>query len=89
MNEQNTTNDPQTTKNKFWITRLLEWMERNKIIRKAAIIWIVWLITVVVLNTTDPMVLDRVNAAVATIVTAVIGIFSVVMKALIQGDREE
>ncbi len=89
MNEQNTTNDPQTTKNKFWITRLLEWMERNKVIRKAAIIWIVWLITVVVLNTTDPMVLDKVNAAVATIVTAVIGIFSVVMKALIQGDREE
>tara|TARA_Y100000593_G_scaffold94032_1_gene191191 strand:- start:7653 stop:7847 length:195 start_codon:yes stop_codon:yes gene_type:complete len=64
-------------------------MERNKVIRKAAIIWIVWLITVVVLNTTDPMVLDKVNAAVATIVTAVIGIFSVVMKALIQGDREE
>lgn len=88
MNE-NTTNDPQTSKNKFWLTRLLEWIERNKIIRKAAIVWIVWLITVVVLNTTDPMVLDKVNAAVATIVTAVIGIFSVVMKALIQGDREE
>lgn len=79
----------QKTPNKLWVTRLLEWAERNKLIRKMAIFWIAWLITVVVLNTTNPAVLKDVNAAVATIVTGVIGIFSVVMKALIQGDREE
>jgi len=79
----------QKTPNKFWVTRLLEWAERNKLIRKMAIFWIAWLITVVVLNTTNPSVLKDVNAAVATIVTGVIGIFSIVMKALIQGDREE
>ena len=83
------TNDQQTSKNKFWVTRLLEWIERNKIIRKAAIIWIVWLITVVILNVTEPSVLKDVNGAVATIVTGVIGIFSYAMDKLIQGDREE
>lgn len=71
------------------ITQFVKWMEENRIIRKLAVFWTAWLITVVVLNTTDPLILKDVNAAVATIVTAVIGIFSVVMKALIQGDKEE
>ncbi len=83
------TNDPQTSKSKFWVTRLLEWIERNKIIRKVAVFWIMWLITVVVLNVTDPSVLRDVNGAVATIATGVIGIFSYAMDKLIQGDREE
>jgi hypothetical protein len=48
-----------------------------------------WLITVVVLNVTEPSVLKDVNAAVATIVTGVIGIFSYVMDKLIKEDREE
>jgi len=70
------------------LTKLVRWFEENKIIRKLAIFWIVWLITVVVLNTTDPLVLKDISGAVATIVMGVIGIFSVVMKALIQGDNE-
>ena len=89
MRDQNHTNEPQMSTSKCWITRLLEWIERNKIIRKMCVLWIVWLITIVVLNTTDPLVLKDVNGAVATIVTGVIGIFSFVMKSLIQGDREE
>ena len=89
MSDQDTTNDQQTTKSKSWPTRLLEWAERNKVIRKVAIFWIMWLITVVVLNVTEPSVLKDVNGAVATIVTGVIGIFSYAMDKLIKGDREE
>ena len=89
MNDQDTTKEQQTHKNKSWVTRLLEWAERNKLIRKVAIFWIMWLITVVVLNVTEPSVLKDVNGAVATIVTGVIGIFSYAMDKLIEGDREE
>ena len=88
MNDQDT-KDHQTIQNKSWITRVLEWAERNKVIRKVAIFWIMWLITVVVLNVTEPSVLKDVNGAVATIVTGVIGIFSYAMDKLIKGDREE
>lgn len=89
MNDQDSINEQQTRKNKSWVTRLLEWAERNKIIRKVAIFWIMWLITVVVLNVTEPSILKDVNAAVATIVTGVIGIFSYAMDRLIRGDRED
>jgi len=83
-------NDQETNPiRKWWPTKFLEWAERNKIIRKLAILWVAWLITIVVLNVTDPSVLKDVNAAVATIVTGVIGIFSYVMDKLIKGDREE
>lgn len=89
MNDQDSINEQQTHKNKSWVTRLLEWAERNKIIRKVTIFWIMWLITVVVLNVTEPSVLKDVNAAVATIVTGVIGIFSLAMNSLIKGDKED
>lgn len=71
-----------------WFTRLIRWTEENKIIRKMCVLWVVWLITVVVLNTTDPVVLKDVNSAVASIVIAVIGMFSIVLNALIKGDSE-
>lgn len=70
------------------ITKLIHWIEVNKLIRKACVFWVVWLITVVVLNTTDPSVLKDVNGSVALIVTSVIGMFSVVLTALIKGDKE-
>lgn len=89
MNDRDSINEQQIHKNKSWVTRLLEWAERNKIIRKVTIFWIMWLITVVVLNVTEPSVLKDVNAAVATIVTGVIGIFSYAMDRLIRGDRED
>jgi len=82
-------NDPETDQNKSKFTLLLEWAERNKVIRKIAIFWIMCLITIVVLNVTDPTVLKDVNGAVSSIVVAVIGIFSYAMDKLIQGDREE
>lgn len=70
------------------ITKFIHWIEVNKLIRKACVFWVVWLITVVVLNTTDPSVLKDVNGSVALIVTSVIGMFSVVLTALIKGDKE-
>lgn len=70
------------------ITRFVKWAEENKIIRKMCVLWVVWLITIVVLNTTDPVVLKDVNSAVASIVIAVIGMFSIVLNALIKGDSE-
>jgi len=71
-----------------WFTRFIKWAEENKIIRKMCVLWVVWLITVVVLNTTDPLVLKDVNGAVSSIVIAVIGMFSIVLNALIKGDNE-
>lgn len=71
-----------------WFTRFIKWAEENKIIRKMCVLWVVWLITVVVLNTTDPLVLKDVNGAVSSIVIAVIGMFSIVLNALIKGDSE-
>ncbi|QDP66610.1 MAG: hypothetical protein Tp1111DCM1126091_116 [Prokaryotic dsDNA virus sp.] len=70
------------------ITRFVKWAEENKIIRKMCVLWVVWLITIVVLNTTDPVVIKDVNSAVASIVIAVIGMFSIVLNALIKGDSE-
>jgi len=70
------------------ITRFVKWAEENKIIRKMCVLWVAWLITIVVLNTTDPVVLKDVNSAVASIVIAVIGMFSIVLNALIKGDSE-
>ena len=89
MSDQDSINEQQVHMSKSWVTRLLEWAERNKIIRKITIFWIMWLITVVVLNVTEPTVLKDVNGAVATIVTGVIGIFSYAMDRLIRGDRED
>lgn len=54
-------------------------INKHKFIRRAALVWACWLITVVVLRVTEPEVLPMINAAVATIVTAVIGILTAVI----------
>lgn len=54
-------------------------VNEQKLIRRLALVWACWLITVVVLRVTEPDVLQHVNAAVATIVTAVIGILATVI----------
>lgn len=71
------------------LTRFIRWSEENKLIRKLCVLWVVWIITTVVLGTTSPEVIPEVNNAVASIVIAVIGMFSIVLNALIKGDREE
>jgi positive regulator of sigma E activity len=48
--------------------------EEYKLVRRAGVIWAATLITIVVLRVTSPEVIPTVTAAVATIVTAVIGI---------------
>lgn len=59
-----------------WLDALFE---RHKFVRRAALAWACWLITVVVLRVTDPAVFVQVNAAGATIVTAVVGILTAVI----------
>lgn len=54
-------------------------VNEQKLIRRLALLWAIWLITVVVLRVTEPSVLKDVNGATATIVTAVIGILGTVI----------
>lgn len=58
---------------------LTDLVEKRKLFRRLALLWAMWLITVVVLRVTRPEVLPLVKAAVATIVTSVIGLLSVVI----------
>ena len=51
----------------------------HKLIRRVALVWACWLITVVVLRVTEPAVLEKVNSSMATIVVAVIGILATVI----------
>lgn len=51
----------------------------HKFVRRATLAWACWLITVVVLRVTEPEVLEHVDAGVATVVTAVIGILATVI----------
>lgn len=53
--------------------------EKHKLVRRLTLAWACWLITVVVLRVTRPEVLSDVNAATATIVTAVIGMLATVI----------
>ena len=69
----------------YFIEELILFMERHMILRKATLLWAVWLITWTVMTSLD---LTDINAAVATINTAVIGILSVVIKFLVDGDKE-
>lgn len=54
-------------------------INEHKLIRRLALIWACWLITVVVLRVTEPSVLEKVNSSTATIVVAVIGILATVI----------
>lgn len=58
---------------------LTDLVEKHKLFRRLALLWAMWLITVVVLRVTDPKVLPMVTMAVATVVTGVIGLLSVVI----------
>ena len=51
----------------------------HKLVRRLTLMWACWLITVVVLRVTEPEVLEHVDAAVATVVTAVIGLLATVI----------
>lgn len=52
---------------------------RNRFFRRALLAWACWLITVVVLRVTEVEALDKINGAVATVVTAIIGILTTVI----------
>jgi hypothetical protein len=58
---------------------LVDLVEKHKFFRRAALVWAVWLITVVVLRVTTPEALPLVSMAVATVVSAVIGLLSLVI----------
>jgi len=62
---------------------MLSWIDRlfNKylLVRRLTLAWAVWLITVVVLRVTEPAVLEKVSAPVASVVAGVIGILATVI----------
>lgn len=62
--------------------------ERHKLVRRLALGWACWLITVVVLRVTEVEALSLVTGAVATVVTAVIGILATVI-AFYQWSRQK
>lgn len=53
--------------------------ERHKLVRRAALVWACWLISVVVLRVTETEALPHITGPVATVVGAVIGILTVVV----------
>lgn len=59
-----------------WISNLFE---KHKFVRRAALAWACWLITVVVLRVTEASVIVGMTGAGATIVTGVIGILATVI----------
>lgn len=59
--------------------RLADLVERHKLIRRLALIWACWLVTVVVLRVTEPEVITVIGPAGATVVTGVIGILTSVI----------
>jgi len=61
----------------------------KKTIRRLLILWIVALITMIAWNTTSPEHMEHVNASVATIATAIIGLFSVILGSLCNKDNLE
>lgn len=68
-----------------FIETIIMFVEKHRLLRKAALLWAVWLITWTVMTSLN---LTEINGAVATINTAVIGILSVVIKFLVDGDKE-
>lgn len=53
--------------------------EKHKFVRRAALGWACWLITIVVLRVTEPTVITQLTASGVTVVTAVIGILATVI----------
>lgn len=52
---------------------------RHKFVRRAGMFWAWWIITVVLLRTTEPDTITQITPAGATIVTATIGILATVI----------
>ena len=65
---------------------LWDFIDTRKIVRRIALLWAIWLITVVALKASE--VLTEITAAGATVVTAVIGILTVVI-GLYQSHRHD
>lgn len=67
------------------LSSFIEWLENHRIPRKITLIWAAWLITWTVMIA---MTLPMRDPATASIVVAVIGILSVVVKWMMDGDKE-
>lgn len=59
--------------------RVSDLFEKHLIVRRLTLVWACWLITVVVLRVTEPAVLEKVTASVASVVAGVIGILATVI----------
>jgi len=68
------------------MSALWDFIDTRKIVRRIALLWAIWLITVVALKASE--VLTEITAAGATVVTAVIGILTVVI-GLYQSHRHD
>ena len=67
-----------------------DFFARHRVVRRLVLIWACVLITIVVLRVTDPDVMQAIGgAAVATIVTAVIGILATVLTLWRSGPDEK
>lgn len=55
----------------------MSWLEKHSVIRRAVLLWAVWLITVVA--ETYMLNIGKINAADAAVITGVIGILTVVI----------
>jgi hypothetical protein len=63
--------------------------EKHKFVRRTCVLWAAWLITVVTLRVTEPEALPHINNATAVIVTAVIGLLTLVLKVYFDGRVKE
>lgn len=61
------------------MSALDRFFNQHKGMRRLLLVWVCWLITVVVLRVTDIEALPHVTAPVATVVTAVLGLLTVVI----------
>lgn len=59
--------------------KLIDLVEKHKLVRRLALVWACWLITIAVLRVTDPAVITQIGGAGATVVSAVIGILATVI----------
>ena len=71
---------------KSFLSSFWDFIDTRKIVRRIALLWAIWLITVVALKASE--VLTEITAAGATVVTAVIGILTVVI-GLYQSHRHD
>jgi uncharacterized membrane protein HdeD (DUF308 family) len=58
---------------------IANFFNKHKGARRLTLVWACWLISVVVLRVTQPEVLDKISAPVASVVAGVIGILATVI----------